>query len=77
MFYLLVLRSNQEKNVDSCKISSPEEMVEKILERLANSRKGPLVMPRHYRVGDYRIICALQDQQLIALVLEIGHRRDV
>ena len=30
-----------------------------------------------YRVGDYRIICALQDGALGVLVLEIGNRKDV
>jgi mRNA interferase RelE/StbE len=30
-----------------------------------------------YRVGDYRIICELQDDELIVLVVEIGHRREV
>jgi mRNA interferase RelE/StbE len=30
-----------------------------------------------YRVGDYRIICDLQDERLVVLVIEIGHRREV
>lgn len=30
-----------------------------------------------YRVGDYRIICDLQDDKLVVLVVEIGHRREV
>ena len=30
-----------------------------------------------YRVGDYRIVCDLQDDVLIVLVVEIGHRRDI
>jgi mRNA interferase RelE/StbE len=30
-----------------------------------------------YRVGDYRLICDLQDDRLIVLVVEIGHRSDV
>lgn len=30
-----------------------------------------------YRVGDYRIICQIQDSQLIVLVLIIGHRKEV
>jgi mRNA interferase RelE/StbE len=30
-----------------------------------------------YRVGDYRILCDIQDQRLIVLVVEIGHRREV
>ncbi|KDR90819.1 MULTISPECIES: type II toxin-antitoxin system RelE family toxin [unclassified Agrobacterium] len=28
-----------------------------------------------YRVGDYRIICDIQDHKLVVLVVEIGHRR--
>ena len=30
-----------------------------------------------YRVGDYRIICDIQDHRLVVLVIEIGHRREV
>jgi mRNA interferase RelE/StbE len=30
-----------------------------------------------YRVGDYRIICDLQDGRLVVLVLAIANRRDV
>lgn len=30
-----------------------------------------------YRVGDYRILCEIQNEQIVVLVLEIGHRREV
>jgi len=30
-----------------------------------------------YRIGDYRAICKLEDERLVVLVLEIGHRREV
>lgn len=30
-----------------------------------------------YKVGDYRIICDIQDQKLVVLVIEIGHRSSV
>lgn len=30
-----------------------------------------------YRVGDYRIICDIEDQELTILVLQIGNRREV
>ena len=30
-----------------------------------------------YRVGDYRIICEIQDQQLVVLALAVGHRREI
>jgi mRNA interferase RelE/StbE len=30
-----------------------------------------------YRVGDYRIICKLEDDRLVVVVVRIGHRREV
>jgi mRNA interferase RelE/StbE len=30
-----------------------------------------------YRVGDYRIICDIEDHALVVLVIEIGNRRDI
>lgn len=30
-----------------------------------------------YRVGDYRLICEIQDHKLVILVLDIGHRKEV
>jgi mRNA interferase RelE/StbE len=30
-----------------------------------------------YRVGDYRIVCSIEDGRLVVLVLEIGHRREI
>lgn len=30
-----------------------------------------------YRVGDYRVICEIQDNKLLVLAISIGHRRDI
>lgn len=30
-----------------------------------------------YRVEDYRLICRLEDERVVVLVLQIGHRREV
>jgi mRNA interferase RelE/StbE len=30
-----------------------------------------------YRVGDYRVICSLEHDRLVVLVLRVGHRREV
>jgi mRNA interferase RelE/StbE len=30
-----------------------------------------------YRVGDYRIICSIEDALIRILVVRIGHRRDL
>lgn len=31
----------------------------------------------HYRIGDYRLICIIQDNELIILALSVGHKRDI
>jgi mRNA interferase RelE/StbE len=39
---------------------------------------GPLLGAYwRYRVGDYRIICDIQDGTLCILVIEIGNRREI
>ena len=30
-----------------------------------------------YRIGDYRLICQINDEKLIILALSVGHRRDI
>lgn len=30
-----------------------------------------------YRVGDWRIICQIQDAKLVVLALRVGHRREI
>ncbi|MFI3115022.1 MAG: type II toxin-antitoxin system RelE/ParE family toxin [Clostridia bacterium] len=30
-----------------------------------------------YRIGDYRLICLIEDNKLIITALNIGHRRDI
>jgi len=41
------------------------------------SLSGPLAEFWRYRVEDYRIICNLEDDRLVVLVVRIGNRRDV
>ncbi len=30
-----------------------------------------------YRVGDYRILCRIEDDKVVVLVLAVGHRRNI
>lgn len=30
-----------------------------------------------YRVGDYRLIAEIQEEKVLILILEVGHRRDI
>jgi mRNA interferase RelE/StbE len=38
---------------------------------------GPLGGLWRYRIGDYRVICSIEDAILKILVVEAGHRKDI
>ena len=40
---------------------------------LTANRKGQW----RYRIGDYRLICEIEDNELVILALSVGHRREV
>jgi mRNA interferase RelE/StbE len=44
---------------------------------LGKPLSGPLGTLWRYRVGDYRVICEIQDGVVRILVVRIGHRGDV
>ena len=44
---------------------------------IGKALKGPLGDLWRYRVGDFRVICDIQDKVLTVLVLRIGNRREV
>jgi mRNA interferase RelE/StbE len=39
--------------------------------------KGDMADFWAYRVGDYRILCLLEDDRLVVAVVSFGHRREV
>jgi mRNA interferase RelE/StbE len=45
--------------------------------QIGASLKGTLSGLWKYRIGDYRLICSLENDRLVVLVLRIGHRREV
>jgi len=45
--------------------------------QLGKPLKGQLSELWRYRVGDYRIICEIKDQELVILVLRMAHRKSV
>ena len=64
----------------------PKQDVRRILERIDALRDEPrpqgsvkLSGKEYYRVrqGNYRIIYAIQDSQLVVIVIKVGHRREV
>lgn len=53
---------------------APAEDPRAIGEALKGSKLGEFWK---YRVGDYRIICAIEDAELLVLVVRIGNRREI
>ena len=45
--------------------------------RIGKALKGPLGDLWRYRVGDFRILCDIQDGVLTVLALQMGNRREV
>ncbi len=70
------------------KLDKPEaqRIVEYLTDRIADlddprelgkPLKGELGVFWRYRVGDYRILCDIQDDELVILAAVIGHRRSI
>ena len=55
------------KNIEGC--SNPRQHGK----GLTSNRSGQW----RYRVGSYRIIAEIQDEEIIVLILEIGHRKNI
>lgn len=45
--------------------------------QLGKALRGDLGEFWRYRVSDYRILCQIDDGELIVLVVKVGHRSDV
>jgi mRNA interferase RelE/StbE len=56
-----------EDRIDGCK--NPRHFGEPL--------RGEMAGLWRYRVGDFRIIGEIQDQQLVVLALAVGHRREI
>ena len=44
---------------------------------LGKALKGPLGDFWKYRVGDYRVVCDIQDREIMILVVRVRHRSKV
>jgi mRNA interferase RelE/StbE len=44
---------------------------------LGDPLTGPLAGFWRYRVGDYRLLCRLEDAACVVLVVTVGHRREI
>ena len=44
---------------------------------LGKALSGDLAGYWRYRVGDYRIICEIRNKELLVVVIQVGHRREI
>jgi mRNA interferase RelE/StbE len=72
-------------------IAKLDRVTQKSIQRFLRERLVPAEDPRQwgkplhgekrglwrYRVGDYRLICDIQDEKITVMILEIGHRKGV
>jgi mRNA interferase RelE/StbE len=73
-------------------LETQDRRVQRRLVAFLRDRLSPLADPRSlgealhgaelgrlwkYRVGDWRLICQIRDQQITILVVRVGHRREI
>ena len=61
-YTMKMIKAWVEKNLSGCE--NP---------RVKANRKGQWL----YHIGDYRLLCLIEDEELVILALSIGHRREV
>ncbi|HXM24371.1 MAG TPA: type II toxin-antitoxin system RelE/ParE family toxin [Terriglobales bacterium] len=86
MVWTIEITRTAEKQIKKLDASSQKSIVRFLRERL-KSAENPRQWgkPLHgdkrglwrYRVGDYRLICDIQDERITVLVLEVAHRKDI
>ena len=86
MAWTIELSGGAEKTLKKLDRQAAQRIVRFLRERVAEGEdprstgkalQGPLAGLWRYRVGDFRIICEIEDGKLVVLVLTIGHRGDV
>ena len=86
MSYKLVLSNRARKQLKKMDRLVSVMLLDELLNKydgLENPRqhgkalKGELKKYWRYRIGNYRIICDIQDDKMIVLALEIGHRQEI
>jgi len=73
----------QIKKIDKFVQSNIMNWLDLNIQSTDNPRKhGKALVGNHkgkwrYRIGNYRVICVIEEEQLIILALEVGHRNKI
>lgn len=85
MAYKIAVASSAEKSLSKIAKRNREQIIEKIeslkedprpngCKKLQGSKKQEFYRIRH---GDYRIVYTIQDEILLILIVDIGHRKEI
>ena len=86
MKYSILFDKNADKQLNKIDITQQRIIVNWIIKNLENtndprvfgkSLKGNLKDYWRYRIGDYRVIAEINDDEVKILIIEIGHRKDI
>lgn len=84
--WTLEFTKKADKKLDKLDTQQSERIIEYLKSRVAKSDdprllgkalSGELAGVWRYRVGDYRIICKIEDEIITILMIEIGQRREI
>lgn len=86
MAWTIEVTRTAEKQIKKLQRPAQQAIVRFLRERLAGTENPrqwgrPLQGEKRglwrYRVGDYRLICDIQDERIKVMLLQVGHRKDV
>lgn len=86
MAYKISITKTAEKELSKLDKQTSARIIKFLKERLSitdnpkslgKQLAGSLCQFWRFRVGDYRIICDIKDDELVILTLSIGHRREI
>ena len=82
MTYQVIIKHSAEKELDALQTTLHERMVKRLLAleenpRPTGSKKLQGQESYRLRVGDYRVLYAIDDKNKQVIVLAVGHRREV
>jgi mRNA interferase RelE/StbE len=86
LVWRIELTASAEKSLSKLDRTAAKRITTFLRERIASADDpkssgkalaGQLAGLWRYRVGDYRLICEIEDGRLLILVVTIGHRSDI
>lgn len=86
MPWIVRITRTAEKQIERLDRQAQRRIVDFLRERVAGATdprltgkplRGDKAGLWRYRVGDYRLICRIEDQELVVMVLQVGHRKEI